>query len=129
MPGDGLVVVGARDGLNDLVFGEVLGSVDHGHKADEHAVTHDLSFESGGAVGVPDRLTPIREHHPHPELGHSGPFQVSGDAAFAERVNDQSGTVLVHRPKVAAPGNLAGRELPQQPVAGQLQARADRLSI
>jgi len=53
LAGDGLVVIGAGDGVNDLGLVESLGTFDLGHVADEHAVLHDLGFEAGRAVGVP----------------------------------------------------------------------------
>src|SRR5690242_15270224 len=53
LPGDRLVVVGPGDRVDDVLLGEVLGAVDLRDEADEHAVAHDLSFQSCGAVGVP----------------------------------------------------------------------------
>src|SRR5215469_9825628 len=53
LAGDGLVVVGAGDGVDDLGFAEVFGALDLGHVADEHAVAHDLGLQAGCAVGVP----------------------------------------------------------------------------
>jgi hypothetical protein len=53
LSGDGLVVIGAGDGVDDLGFAEVLGTFDLGHVADEHAVAHDLGLQAGCAVGVP----------------------------------------------------------------------------
>src|SRR5215475_4827144 len=53
LPGDGLVVVGAGDGVDDLGFAEVLGALDLGHVADKHAIAHDLGLQAGCAVGIP----------------------------------------------------------------------------
>ena len=53
LTGNGLVVIGAGDGVNDLGLVEILRAIDLGHVADEHAVAHDLGFEAGRAVGVP----------------------------------------------------------------------------
>ena len=37
---------------------------------------HHLGLEPRGAVGVPDRLAPVRQHHRHTELGHAWPGQM-----------------------------------------------------
>src|SRR5205814_1750204 len=74
--GDRLVVVGARDGVDDLRLVELVGAIDHRYVADEHTVAHHLRFKPGGTVGVPDRLPAVEDHDPHAELVDPGPLQV-----------------------------------------------------
>src|SRR5262245_13844629 len=66
--GDGLVVVGAGDGVDDLGFGEVGRAVDLGDVADQRAVAHDLGFQAGGAVGVPFGVAAAGQGYPDAEL-------------------------------------------------------------
>src|ERR1700751_1441292 len=53
LPGDGLVVIGTGNGVDDLRLVEVLGAFDLRHASDQHAVEHDLRLEARRAVGVP----------------------------------------------------------------------------
>ena len=53
LAGDRLVIVCPCDSVNDLGFVEVLGAVDLRHVANQHAVAHDLRFETRGTVGIP----------------------------------------------------------------------------
>src|SRR5215475_13051831 len=68
LAGDGPVVVGAGDGVDDLGLVEVLRAFDLGHVSDEVAVLHHLGFEAGRAVGIPLGLTPAGQRHAHAEL-------------------------------------------------------------
>src|SRR5260370_36733329 len=68
-----LVVVGPRDGIDDLRLAEVLGPVDLGHEADQVAVLHDLCLEPGGSVGAPLRLATVVQRPPYPELIPAAP--------------------------------------------------------
>ena len=98
LPGHRLVIVGPRDGVDDLFLIEVLGSFDLGHEPDEHPVAHHLSLEAGGAVGVPFRFAAPGKRHAHPELPDARPHQVSVDATVAQRIDDPSCPVLLHPP-------------------------------
>src|SRR5260370_1634783 len=68
LPGHRLVVVGPRDGIDDLLLIEVVGPLDHGYETDEHSIAHHLSLNAGGAIGVPFPLTPAGQRHADPEL-------------------------------------------------------------
>jgi hypothetical protein len=94
--GDGLVVVGAGDGVDDLGFGEARRAFDLGHVADEHAVAHDLGLQAGGTVGVPLGFAATGQGHADAELAQAPAQQVSVDAAVAEGVGDPAGPELVH---------------------------------
>ena len=92
---DGLVVVGAGDGVDDLVFVEVLRAFDRGHEPHEHAVLHHLRLKTGRAVVIPFGLAPAGQRDPDAEI--DGPAeQVRIHAAVAERVNHPAGLELVH---------------------------------
>jgi hypothetical protein len=116
LAGDGLVVVGPRDGVDHLLLGEVLGALDLGDVADEVSVLHDLGLEPGRAVSVPFRYTPVRQGHPHPELKGADFGEVRVDATVAKRVGDPAGPILLHCPKIRAaggyPGTIAGAKAP-----------------
>ena len=101
LPSDGLIVIGPRDSVDDLLLIEVLGSFDLGHIADKHPVLHHLSLKACGAVGVPLRLTAIVQRHADPELIHAELRQMSVDAAVAQRIDHPAGPVLVHPPTLA----------------------------
>jgi hypothetical protein len=97
---DGLVVVGASDGVNDLGLLECLGAFDLGHIADEHAVTHDLGFESGRTVGIPLGFAAARQRHTHAELA-GATEQMSVNATVTKGVDHPAGPEFVHARKVA----------------------------
>ena len=97
---DGLVIVGASDGVNDLGLVEYLGAFDLGHIADEHAVTHDLGFESGRTVGIPLGFTAARQRHTHAELA-GATEQMSVNATVTKGVDHPAGPEFVHARKVA----------------------------
>ena len=97
---DGLVVVGASDGVNDLGLLECLGTFDLGHVADEHAVTHDLGFESGRTVGIPLGFAAARQRHTHAELA-GATEQMSVNATVTKGVDHPAGPEFVHAWKVA----------------------------
>src|SRR5262249_50181357 len=99
LAGDRLVVVGPRDGVDHLLFGEILRALDLGDVTDEVAVLHDLGLEPGRAVGVPFGHAPVRQGHPYPELIGAHLCEVCIDAAVAQRVSDPAGPVLLHPPK------------------------------
>ena len=101
LAGDGLVVVGASDRVNDLGLVEILGAFDPGHVADEHSVVHDLGLQAGRAVGIPLGLAAPGQRHAHAELADTAE-QVSVDAAATKGVDHPSGPELVHAWKVAA---------------------------
>src|SRR5262252_64516 len=88
---DGLVVVGPRDGVDHLLFGEVLRALDLGDKADQIPVLHNLGFEPGRAVGVPFRLAAVGQGHPDPELIGADFGEVRVDAAGAKGVGNPAG--------------------------------------
>src|SRR6266567_5653399 len=101
LAGDGLVVVGAGDGVDDPGLVEVLGAFDLGHVADEHAVAHDLGFEAGRAVGVPLGFAAAGQRHTDTELADAAAEQVSVDATVTKGVDHPAGPELVHARKVA----------------------------
>lgn len=101
---DGLVIVGASDGVNDLGLVEYLGAFDLGHIADEHAVTHDLGFESGRTVGIPLGFTAARQRHTHAELA-GATEQMSVNATVTKGVDHPAGPEFVHARKVALVSN------------------------
>jgi hypothetical protein len=102
LAGDRLIVVGAGDGVDGLGFVKVLGAFELGHVADQHAVLHDLGFETGGAVGVPLGVAATGQRDPDPVLTGAGPEQVGVDAAVTQLVNDPAGPEFVHGVKIAA---------------------------
>jgi amino acid transporter len=101
LAGDGLVVVGAGDRVDDLGLIEVLGAFDLGHVADEHAVAHDLGLEPGRAVGVPLGFAAARQRHADAELADAAPEQVSVDATVTEGVDHTASPEFVHASKIA----------------------------
>ena len=101
LTGNGLVVVGAGDGVNDLGLVEILRAIDLGHVADEHAVAHDLRFEAGRAVGVPLGFAAAGQRHPDAEPPDAAAEQVSVDATVTKGVDHPPGPELVHARKVA----------------------------
>ncbi len=100
LAGDGLVVVGAGDGVDDPGLVEVLGAFDLGHVADEHAVAHDLGFEAGRAVGVPLGFAAAGQRHADTELADAAAEQVGIDAAVTKGVDHPAGPKFVHANKV-----------------------------
>src|SRR4051812_44370180 len=101
LPGHRLVVVGTRDGVDRLRLVEVLGAGDLRHEADEYAVAHHLCLQTGGAVGIPDRLTFVAQHDAYPELVDAGTFEMRGNSALAKCVDDPAGPVFVHSPQTS----------------------------
>jgi hypothetical protein len=99
--GDGLIVVRARDGVDDLGFAEVLGAFDLGHVADEQAVAHDLGLQAGCAVGVPFSVAAAGQAHADAELAGAPAQQVSVDATVTQGVGDPAGPEFVHARKIA----------------------------
>src|SRR5215470_3031300 len=91
LAGDGLVVVGAGDGVDDLRFAEVFGTIDLGHVAHQHAVAHDLGFQAGGAVGVPLGFAAAGQGNADAVLAYAAAQQVRVDATVAEGVSDAAG--------------------------------------
>ncbi len=88
LAGDRLVVVGPDDRVDGLVDVEVSGALDARHEADQDAVPHDLSFQAGGDVGVPDRLTAVAQDYTHPDLVDALAGQVSIGAPPPQHVHD-----------------------------------------
>jgi hypothetical protein len=95
LAGDGLVIVGPRDGVDDLGLVEVLGTLDQRHVPDEHAVPHDLGLQARRPVGVPLRLAPAGQRHPHAVLAVP-PVQVRVNTALTEGVDDPARPELIH---------------------------------
>src|SRR5215470_5431468 len=100
LAGDGLVVVGAGDGVDDLGFAEVFGAFDLGHVAHQHAVAHDLGLQAGGAVGVPLSFAAAGQGHADAEPAKAPAQQVSVDATVTKGVGYSAGPELVHATKV-----------------------------
>lgn len=83
-------VVGVGDRVNHLFGREIGRSRDDGDEVDQHTVAHDLGFESGRAVGIPDRLRSRGQDDadPHPlnthvvEMGEDIPFAKLSDYIF-----------------------------------------------
>jgi hypothetical protein len=96
LAGDGLVVVGAGDGVNDAGLIKVLRAFDLGHVADEHAVAHDLGFKAGRAVGVPFGFAAAWQRHADAELADAATEKVSVDATVTQRVDHPAGSEFVH---------------------------------
>src|ERR1700730_4656934 len=99
-PGNGLVVLGPRDGINDLGLVKVLRALDLRHEPNEHAILHDLRLKAGRPVGVPLGLAPARQRHPHAVLTVP-PVQVSVDTTVTEGVNHATRPKLIHTKNVA----------------------------
>ena len=97
--GDGLVVVGPRDRVDDLLVGEVLRIRDVRHEADEYPVAHDLGLQPGRPVGVPDRVTAVGQGDAHTELGDAGPLHVGGHPPLPQGVHYSQSLVLLHVPE------------------------------
>ena len=100
LAGDGLVVVGADDGVNDAGLVKVLRAFDPGHIADKHAVSYDLGFEAGCAVGVPLGFAAAGQRHADAELADAAAEQVSVDAALTKGVDHTAGPEFVHARKL-----------------------------
>jgi hypothetical protein len=99
--GDRLVVVGPSDRVDHLPLVVLVGAFDLGDKAHQNAVAHDLRLESGGSVGVPDRLTAVRQNNSYAELADPGPLDVGGCATLTQSIYDPSRPVLIHGTKIA----------------------------
>src|SRR5579859_1809591 len=100
--GDRLVVIGTRDGVDDLRVVEVLRPGDRRYEADKHPVAHHLCLEAGRAVAVPDGLAVPIEYDADAELRRGHPGHVGRYPTLAQRVDDPSRLVLVHRITVPA---------------------------
>ena len=100
LAGDGLVVIGAGDGVDDLGFGEVFGAFDLGHVAHQHAVAHDLGLQAGGAVGVPLGFAAAGQGHADTELAKAPAQQVRVDATVTKGVGYPAGPEFVHATNV-----------------------------
>ena len=101
LAGDGLVVVGSGDGVNDAGLIKVLRAFDPGHVADKHAVADDLGFKAGRAVGVPLGFAAAGQRHADAELADAAAEQVSIDATVTKGVDHPAGPEFVHARKVA----------------------------
>src|SRR5260370_14403764 len=93
--GDGLVIVGADDSVNDAGLVKVLGAGDPGHVADQHAVAHDLGLKAGRAIGVPLGFATAGQRHPHAELADAAAEPVSVDATVTKGVDHSAGPAFV----------------------------------
>ena len=100
LAGDGLVVVGPDNGVNDAGLIKVLRAFDPGHVADKHAVAHNLGFQAGRAVSVPLGFAAARQRHAHAELADAAAEEVSVDATVTEGVDNTAGPEFVHTKKV-----------------------------
>ena len=98
---DGLVVVGADDGVDDAGLIKILRAFDPGHVADKHAVAHDLGFKAGRAVGVPLGFAAAGQRHADAELADAAAEQVSVDATVTKGIDHPAGPEFVHARKVA----------------------------
>ena len=96
LAGDGLVVVRADDGVDDLRFAEILGAFDLRHVADEHAVPHYLGLQAGCAVGVPFSFAAAGQWHANTELAAACSQQVSVNATVTKGVGYSAGHELIH---------------------------------
>jgi hypothetical protein len=101
LAGDGLVVVGAGNSVDDLGLVEVRRAFELGHEADKHTVAHDLGFEAGRAVGVPLRLAAAGQRHTDAELVDAAAEQVRVDAAVTKGIDHPAGPEFVHAETVA----------------------------
>jgi len=101
LAGDGLVVIGAGDGVDDLGLVEILGTLDLGYVAHEHAVRHDLGLEAGRTVGVPLGFAATGKGHPDAELVDATAEQVSVDATVTKSVHHPAGPEFVHTANLA----------------------------
>jgi hypothetical protein len=129
-PGDGLVVLGPRDGINDLGLVKVLRALDLRHEPDEHAILHDLRLEAGRPVGVPLGLAPARQRYTHAVLAVA-PVQVSVDTTVTEGVNHATRPKLIHTKNVAfvPERSLNASSIPPQPagIPGTAQRFCDQV--
>src|SRR5215472_14335531 len=96
LAGDGMVVVGAGDGLNDAGLIKVLGAFDPWNVADQHAIAHDLGLKAGRAVGVPLGLAAAGQRHSDTVLVDSATEQVSIYATVTKGVHHPAGSEFVH---------------------------------
>jgi hypothetical protein len=101
LAGDGLVVVGADDGVNDAGLVKVLGAFDPGDVADKHAVAHDLGLKADRAVGVPLGSAAAGQRHADAELADAAAEQVSIYATVPKGVDHPASPEFVHARKVA----------------------------
>src|SRR5665213_919335 len=65
---DGLVVVGAGNGIDDLRLVEVVRTFDDGYESDQHAVAHHLCFKFGSVVAIPHCLATSGQSYAHADL-------------------------------------------------------------
>ena len=96
LAGDRLVVVGAKDGVDDAGLIKALGPFDPGHVANEHAVAHDLGFKAGCAVGIPFGFTTAWQRYTDAELADIPAEQVSVDTMVTKRVDYPPSPKFVH---------------------------------
>jgi hypothetical protein len=119
LAGNGLIVVGAGNGVDNLGLVKGLRAFDLRHVADEHAVAHDLGFEAGRAVGVPLGLATARQRYADAELTDTAAEQVSVDATVTKGIDHPTGPEFVHARKIApvperclnVRADIAGRRL------------------
>ncbi len=102
LAGDWLVVIGADDGVNDAGLIKILRAFDPGHIADKHAVSHDLGFKAGRAVGVPFGFAAAGQRHADAELADARAEQVSVDATVAKGIDHPARPEFVHARKVVS---------------------------
>src|SRR5690348_270336 len=101
LPGDGLVVIGTGNGVDDLRLVEVLGAFDLRHVSDQHAVEHDLRLEARRAVGVPLGVAAAGQRDTDAELVDTAAEQVRVDAAVTKGVDHPASPEFVHARTVA----------------------------
>ena len=101
LAGDGPVVVGADDGVNDAGLIKVLRAFDPEHVADKQAVADDLGFKAGRAIGVLLGFAAAGQRHADAELADAAAEEVSVDATVTKGVDHPAGPEFVHARKVA----------------------------
>ena len=101
LAGDRLVIICPGDSVNDLGLAEVLGAVDLGYVADQHAVAHDLGFEARGTVGIPLGVAAAGQGDAHAELADAAAEKVCVNATVPKGIDHSAGPEFVHAGKLA----------------------------
>ena len=99
---DGLVVVGASDGVDGLRLVEVLGAADLRNEADECAIAHDLGFEARGTVGIPLSVAAAGQGDAHAELADAAAEKVCVNATVPKGIDHSAGPEFVHAREASA---------------------------
>ncbi len=89
-------IAGGRNGVHQLLFGEILRAFDMRHETHEHSVAEYLRIEPRSTIGVPDRLDVPVDHDTHTELIDTHLGHMSHHPTGAQCRYQTSGTFRIH---------------------------------